>query len=61
MLKDVTALFVERVYGLELQAMVNYSGLKGKFPLKQLKSTDMLLGAYMNSYKAIYIVKRKHV
>lgn len=48
-LKDVTSVLVERVYGLQLQALVNYSGLKNKIGLKDFKSTEILLGRFQGA------------
>lgn len=40
--------FIEKVYDLELQQLVNYSGAEGKQALKSLCSTQVLMSKYFS-------------
>ncbi|XP_062540170.1 uncharacterized protein LOC134208100 [Armigeres subalbatus] len=42
-LKEITTSFIEKVYDLELQSQINYSGAGGKQALKSLCSTQILI------------------
>lgn len=47
-LKETTMSFIEKVYDLELQQLVNYSGAEGKQALKSLCSTQVLMSKYFS-------------
>lgn len=55
-LKETTAALIEKVYFLELQAQVNYTGAGGKQPLKCLCSTQLLISKYIYIFLSRYIL-----